>query len=97
MKIYLVTDGDYGVVSIFSTQEKADDWKTKNNGNSRYGLSIESFPVDADISYQYTCDKCHQVSEDKLCLECYCAACGDELEAVWCCVGCSASEDGDES
>ena len=99
--IYLVYDGDYGVVAIFSTQEKADDWKTKNNVNSRYGLRIESFPVDVDISYrygsaltrkQYTCDKCHQVSEDKLCLECYCAVCGDELEAGWC-VECSASDE----
>ena len=39
----------------------------------------------------YTCRICEQTSEYKLCPECYCVVCGDELEAGWC-VECSAKE-----
>jgi len=66
---------------------------------SDYGFTIPHSDcplIDLPAKEQYTCDKCHQVSEDRLCMECYCTVCGDELEAGWC-VECSASEEyGDE-
>ena len=40
--------------------------------------------VITDKKEQYTCPKCKQVSEDKLCMECFCAVCGEELECMWC-------------
>jgi hypothetical protein len=40
----------------------------------------------------HVCDKCFRVSEDKPCLECYCAVCGDELECGWC-VECSSEDE----
>jgi len=49
----------------------------------------------SELEEQHTCDKCHKVGEDKLCMECYCAVCGDELEGGWC-VECSANEDDDD-
>ena len=51
--------------------------------------------IDLPSKEQHTCDKCHQVSEDKLCMDCYCAVCGDESEAGWC-IECSR-EGEDES
>jgi hypothetical protein len=37
--IYLVTDGDYGIVATFELKETCDTWV--NSSNFRYGATIE--------------------------------------------------------
>lgn len=71
------------------------------NDGCDYEIPTSSNDIDAAVKLWnqlaanpnlHVCDKCHQVSEDKLCMKCYCTVCDEELEAGWC-IECSREDE----